>query len=162
LHFVESGFETVGRQIEAVRLRAGLAEAMRLAREVNGYLDRAPWFGVIESDRGAAATTVYTALRAIDSLKVMLSPFLPFSSQQLHRALGYADALFGEQRIETYEEQTRSHQALVYAAEGAAGRWEPSRLPVGQQLAKPAPLYKKLDDELVEAERARLGAASEE
>jgi methionyl-tRNA synthetase len=162
LHIVESGFETVGRQIEAVRLRAGLAEAMRLAREVNGYLDRAPWFGVIESDRGAAATTVYTALRAIDSLKVMLSPFLPFSSQQLHRALGYADALFGEQRIETYEEQTRSHQTLVYAAEGAAGRWEPSRLPVGQQLAKPAPLYKKLDDELVEAERARLGAASED
>jgi methionyl-tRNA synthetase len=162
LHTVEAGFETVGRQIEAVRLRAGLGEAMKLAREVNGYLDRAPWFGVIESDRGAAATTVYTALRAIDSLKVMLSPFLPFSSQQLHRALGYPDALFGEQRIVTYEEQTRSHQALVYTAEGAVGRWEPSRLPSGQQLAKPAPLYKKLDDELVEAERARLGAASED
>jgi len=161
LHIVEAGFETVGRQLEAVRLRAGLAEAMRLAREVNGYLDRAPWFGVIESDRDSAATTVYTALCAIDSLKVMLSPFLPFSSQQLHRALGYPDALFGEQRIETYEELTRSHQALVYAPEGAAGRWEPSRLPAGQQLAKPAPLYKKLDDELIEVERARLGQASE-
>ncbi|MGH2619671.1 MAG: methionine--tRNA ligase [Anaerolineales bacterium] len=162
LHIVEAGFETVGRQIEAVRLRAGLAEAMRLAREVNGYLDRSPWFGVIESDRGAAATTVYTALRAIDSLKVMLSPFLPFSSQQLHRALGYPDALFGEQRIETYEELTRSHQALVYAPEGAAGRWEPSRLPAGQSLAKPAPLYKKLDDEIIETERAHLGASSED
>ncbi len=162
LHIVEAGFETVGRQIEAVRLRAALGEAMRLAREVNGYLDRAPWFGVIESDRGAAATTVYTALRAIDSLKVMLSPFLPFSSQQLHRALGYTDALFGEQRIETHEEQTRSHQALVYAPEGAAGRWEPSRLPPGQSLAKPAPLYKKLDEEIIEAERARLGASSED
>jgi methionyl-tRNA synthetase len=162
LHIVEAGFETVGRQIEAVRLRAALADAMRLARVVNGYLDRSPWFGVIESDRVAAATTVYTALRAIDSLKVMLSPFLPFSSQQLHRALGYPDSLFGEQRIVTYEEQTRSHQALVYTAEGAVGRWEPSRLPSGQQLAKPAPLYKKLDDELVEAERARLGAASED
>lgn len=162
LHIVEAGFETVGHQIEAVRLRAALADAMRLARVVNGYLDRSPWFGVIESDRGAAATTVYTALRAIDSLKVMLSPFLPFSSQQLHRALGYTDALFGEQRIETYEEPTRSHRALVYSAEGAAGRWEPSRLPSGQSLAKPAPLYKKLDDEIIEAERARLGASPEE
>ena len=162
LHIVEAGFETVGREIEAVRLRAALADAMRLARVVNGYLDRSPWFGVIESDRGAAATTVYTALRAIDSLKVMLSPFLPFSSQQLHRALGYPDALFGEQRIETYQEKTRSHEALVYAAEEAAGRWEPSRLPAGQQLAPPAPLYKKLDDDIVEAERARLGAASED
>ena len=162
LHIVEAGFETVGHQIEAIRLRAALADAMRLARVVNGYLDRSPWFGVIESDRVAAATTVYTALRAIDSLKVMLSPFLPFSSQQLHRSLGYTDALFGEQRIETYEEQARSHRALVYSAEGAAGRWEPSRLPSGQSLAKPVPLYKKLDVEIIEVERARLGASREE
>jgi hypothetical protein len=35
-------------------------------------------------------------------------------------------------------------------------------LPPGQQLAKPAPLYKKLDDEIIEAERARLGDSSEE
>jgi hypothetical protein len=35
-------------------------------------------------------------------------------------------------------------------------------LPSGQSLAKPAPLYKKLDDEIIEAERARLGASPEE
>jgi methionyl-tRNA synthetase len=161
LHIVEAGFQTVGRQIEAVKLRAGLAEAMRLAREVNGYLDRSPWFGIIESDRPAAATTVYTALRAIDSLKVLLSPYLPFSSQQLHESLGYADRLFGEQQMVTYEEPSRSHEALVYSAAGAAGRWEPSRLPAGQALAQPKPLYKKLDEEIIEVERARLGAASE-
>src|SRR5690606_35376335 len=64
LEQVERGFTTVGELLGGVKLRAALGEAMALAREVNGYLDRAPWFGVIKHDRQAAATTVYTALRA--------------------------------------------------------------------------------------------------
>ncbi len=158
LHLIEAGFGTVGRQIEAVRLRAALAEALRLAREVNGYLDRAPWFSVIEDDKAAAARTVYTALRAIDSLKILLAPFLPFSSERLHTALGYQGRLFGELQIETYEESTRSHEALTYDPAGASGSWSPSQLQSGQQLSEPRPLYAKLDDEIVEQERERLGA----
>lgn len=154
---VEGGFETVGAHLEAVHMRAALQEAMRLAREVNGYLDRAPWFKVIEEDRPAAARTVYTALRAVDSLKILLAPFLPFSSEKLHTALGNDGRLFGEQRIETYEEETRTHSALIYDGANAIGRWAPSELPAGQALAKPKPLYKKLDDDIVELERARLG-----
>jgi methionyl-tRNA synthetase len=157
LGLIEAGFGTVGTQIEAVRLRAALAEAMRLAREVNGYLERAPWFGIIKEDPSAAARTVYTALRAIDSLKLLLAPFLPFSSQRLHRALGYTDSLFGELRIEAFTEETRSHQGLIYDSSEAAGRWEPSQLRPGQALAEPEPLYQKLDEEIIELERGRLG-----
>jgi len=36
---IESGFQTVADELEAVHLRAALAEAMRLASEVNRYLD---------------------------------------------------------------------------------------------------------------------------
>jgi methionyl-tRNA synthetase len=157
LELIEAGFGTVGRQIEHVRLRAALAEAMRLAREVNGYLDRAPWFGVVKDDKATAATTVYTALRAIDSLKVLLAPFLPFSAERLHQALGYSGVLFGEQRIVTYEESSRSHKALIYDGSQAAGSWEPSQLPAGQALGEPQPLYPKLDEDIVEHERGRLG-----
>ena len=154
---VEGGFETVGAHLEAVQLRAALQEAMRLAREVNGYLDRAPWFGVIDEDKPTAARTVYTALRAVDSLKVLFAPFVPFSSQRLHTALGYGGRLFGEQRIETYQEETRAHSALIYDGADAIGRWAPSELPPGQSMAKPKPLYKKLDEDIVELERAGLG-----
>ncbi len=157
LQEIEGGFETIGAHLEAVQIRAALQEAMRLARKANGYLDRAPWFKVIEEDKPAAARTVYTALRAVDSLKVLFAPFLPFSSEKLHTALGYEGHLFGEQRIETYQEETRAHSALVYEGAGAIGRWAPSELPAGQSLAKPKPLYKKLDDDIVELERARLG-----
>jgi methionyl-tRNA synthetase len=154
---VEGGFETVGKLLEAVKLRAALAEAMRLAREVNGYLDRSPWFGVIKEDREQAAKTVYTALRAIDSLKILLSPWLPFSSEKLHRSLGYKERLFGELRIETYTEEEREHEALVYDGSKAAGRWQSSELKPGQPLQEPEPLFKKLDEEIVEQERTRLG-----
>ena len=157
LQVIEGGFETIGAHLEAVQIRAALQEAMRLAREANGYLDRAPWFKVIDEDKQAAARTVYTALRAVDSLKVLFAPFLPFSSEKLHSALGYEGHLFGDQRIETYQEETRSHSALIYEAADAIGRWEPSELPAGQSLTKPKPLYKKLDDDIVEQELARLG-----
>ena len=157
LQQVEAGFEAVGAHIEAVQLRAALQESMRLAREVNGYLDRAPWFSVIKEDKPAAARTVYTALRAIDSLKILFAPFLPHSSEVLHASLGNESQLFGELRIETYREETRSHEALVYDGTAATGVWEPSKLSPGQALSKPKPLYKKLDDEVVEHERARLG-----
>ncbi|GAB4450851.1 MAG: methionine--tRNA ligase [Anaerolineae bacterium] len=157
LEQVERGFTTVGELLGGVKLRAALGEAMALAREVNGYLDRAPWFGVIKHDRQAAATTVYTALRAIDNLKVLLAPYLPHTCEKLHQLLGYDGQLFGDQHIVTYQEGARPHDALTYDPTPATGRWTPSALPPGQKLRKPSPLFKKLDESVIEGERARLG-----
>jgi methionyl-tRNA synthetase len=157
LKTVEGGFQVVGEHLNAVRLRAALGEAMRLASEVNKYLDQsAPWFE-IKNDKAAAATTVYTALRAIDSLKVLLSPFLPFTCERLHTYLGYQEPLFGEQRVETRSDQLGEHTVLRYYPEKGSGRWEASQLPAGQVLQQPAPLFKKLEESIVEEERSRLG-----
>jgi len=158
---IDAGFDRIGSLLEEVKIRAALQETLALAREVNGYLDRAPWFGVIEEDRQAAATTVYTALRAIDSLKILFAPFLPFSSEQLHESLGYTEPIFGEQKIATYEEAERSHEALIYDASSAKGRWAPSDLEPGRRFRKPKPLYRKLDDSVIDEERERLGQPSE-
>jgi len=38
------------------------------------------------------------------------------------------------------------------------GRWEPSALPPGQKLPQPTPLFKKLDEKVVDEELARLEA----
>jgi methionyl-tRNA synthetase len=156
LEKVAASFEPIGALVEAVKLRAALGEAMALAREVNRYLDdKAPWFQ-IKKDRTAAATSVYTALRAVDSLKTLFSPFLPFSSQVLHETLGYAGSLLGRQYVATFEEETRRHRALCYDASTLTECWEPSQLPPGQPLRQPKPLFKKLDESVVEEELARL------
>jgi methionyl-tRNA synthetase len=155
---IEAGFQTVGDLYGAVKLRGALAEAMSLAREVNVYLDTAPWFGAVKTDKQAAATTVYTALQAIDHLLTMLAPVLPFTAQKLYNILGYEGQLFGDLNIVTYQEKTRPHDALVYDPSKAIGKWEPRRLKPGQKFGQIEPLYKKLDDAVIEEENAKLGA----
>ncbi|MCL7453773.1 MAG: class I tRNA ligase family protein, partial [Anaerolineae bacterium] len=153
---VEAGFETVGDLYAACKFRAALGEALALAREANGYLDRkAPWFQIKE-DRQAAATSVYVILRVVDNLKTILAPILPHTAQRLHEYLGYEGQLFGTQQVVEYHEETRSHQALTYDHSGAIGTWAKSELPPGQALREPAPLFKKLDESVVEEEYARL------
>jgi methionyl-tRNA synthetase len=155
---IEDGFETIGQLIAGCKLRAALSETMALAREANRYLEeKGPWFQIKES-KEAAGTTIYVALRAIDSLKVLFSPFLPFSAERLHQYLGYDGALFGRSYIDTFEEeQGRVHQALCYDSSGATGSWRASELPPGQGLRQSKPLFKKLDEEVVEEELGRLG-----
>lgn len=154
---IESGFQTAGAQLDAVHLRAALNEVMRLASEVNKYLDdNAPWFE-IKSDKNQAAKTINTALQAIDSLKVLFAPFLPFSSERLNIFLGHKKPLFGEQFVESVTDSLGEHSVLRYRKGEANGSWEPSQLPAGQILNKPSPLFKKLEPGIADEERARLG-----
>ncbi len=154
---VEAGFQSVGEYLDTVRLRAALSEAMRLAAEVNKYLDKAaPWFE-IKSDKAAAGTSIYTALRAIDSLKVLFAPFLPFTSARLHTYLGYTQPLFGEQFVERQADSLGEHSVLRYRPGAAENLWQPSQLPAGQSMGKPKPLFRKLEPSVAAEERARLG-----
>jgi len=154
---VEKGFETVAEYFESVHLRAALGEAMRLASEVNKYLDTsAPWFE-IKTDKAAAAKSVYTAILAVDSIKTMLAPFLPFTCEQLHRFLGYDTPLFGTQFVKHITDNLGEHNALQYNTAGASGEWKSGDMQPGRVLRQPGPLFKKLDAEIIEQERARLG-----
>ena len=147
----------MGDLLNAVKLRAALGEAMRLASEVNKYLDTAaPWFE-IKTDKSAAATTIYTALKAIDTLKVLFAPFLPFTCEKLHTYLGHTTSLFGEQFTEAHTDALGSHNVLRYNPTPATGQWQASQLQPGQQLVQPSPLFRKLDESVAETERARLG-----
>ena len=86
---IESGFDTVGELIAESKFKQALAETMRLSSLGNQYVDhQAPW-AVIKEDRERAATILYVALRVVDSLKIIFTPVLPFSSQKLHELLGY-------------------------------------------------------------------------
>jgi methionyl-tRNA synthetase len=160
---VEGGFETVGALIEEARFKNALQEAMRLAGLVNQYIaEQAPW-SLIDADRERAGTILYVALRAIDNLKVLLAPYLPFSSQRLHDLLGYDGLLSGtiEQRVVT-EDDGREHTVLTGDYETWIGAWEPSGLPPGQTLREPTPLFEKLDpDKVVPEELRRMEAAAE-
>jgi methionyl-tRNA synthetase len=155
---VDAGFDSVGAHIEAGRFRASIGEAMRLASTVNQYIsDQAPW-ALVKTDRARAATVLYVSLRAVDSLKTIFTPFLPFTSQQVHEMLGYDDVIAGDVEFRTVDEGEDSHEILTGDYRPWVGSWAPSRLQPGTSLREPRPLFRKLDDSIVEEELARMAA----
>jgi len=110
----------VEEQLDHVHLRAGLREALNLARFGNEWFDRqAPWKQVRE-DRAAAGRTMGSLLDLINAAKVLFAPFLPHTSAALHALLGYADEL-----------ESRG--------------WHFDAVPGGQRLPAPRPLFRKLE-----------------
>src|SRR6266511_1551227 len=162
---IEGGFASVGALLEAARFKAALGEAMRLAGQLNQYLsEQEPW-KVIKTDRERAGTVLFVALRCVDSLKTMFTPFLPFSSQVLHELLGYEGTIAGALELREVGEEGDEHEVLTGDYESWEGSWAPSELPPGRELPKPRPLFNKLDAEQVvpeELERMRRRAAGDE
>ena len=162
---VEAGFD-VGRR----RRSSGRASRRRsrrrcaLATRVNQYVSDAGAVGrCSKTDRERAATILYVALRCVDSLKVLFTPFLPFSSQALHELLGYDGWIAGPLEFREVDERGRR------AAHGADGRLRLVGRPLGAEraparpglCAKPTPLFEKLDPETVVAdELARMRGAA--
>ena len=132
-----AAMDAVGQNINDCRFKAGVGQAFSLAQAANRYLDtKAPW-KAIKTDRDEAATTLFTAIRVINCLKLILSPFMPFSAQQLHEFLGF------DGRV---EEESWDFDALIDA------------IKPGGPLRSPSPLYTKLDTAVADEESQRLGA----
>ena len=110
---------------------------MRLASVVNQYVsEQAPW-ALMDDDRDRAGTVLYAVLRSIDNLKLLFTPFLPFSSQTLHELLGYEDVIAGPLRFEEVEEEGGApHVVLTGDYHAWSGRWEPTELTAGQGASR--------------------------
>ena len=157
LEAADGRFAEVGSLIEQARFRAALGEAMAFAREANQYLsDQAPW-ALLASDRERAATVLHVALRTVDSVKLLMTPFLPFSSQRVHALLGHDGQIAGPLEFRELSEDGDTHTVLTGDYDTWVGRWAPSGLRVGQALQEPQPLYRKLDASVVDEELDRVG-----
>jgi methionyl-tRNA synthetase len=142
---VAAAFETVGALIEQSKFKAAIAEALRASTLANQYVsEQAPW-SVISENRERAGTILNVALRCVDSLKVLFTPFLPFTSQKLHRLLGYEDVLAGELEFRDVVDAGATHTILTGSYGSWRRGWGPSDPAAGQKLREPVPLFKKLD-----------------
>ena len=139
LETARTALADVGDSLEHTRFKVAIGQVFALAQEANRYLDaKAPW-RAIRSDREDAGNTLNVSLQVLNCLKVALAPFLPFSSQKVHEYLGFEGAV---------EQEKWDFESLVGAIQG------------GNPLRQPAPLYTKLDPEVVEMETQRLGNAN--
>jgi len=70
-------------------LHEGAATAMSLVAEANGFIEaRAPWTLAKQGDRDGLAVTLGALADTVQTLTVMLAPFLPAKTRVVWRALG--------------------------------------------------------------------------
>ncbi len=84
---IESSPSKVGLLLDRFQLKGALAETVELARAGNQYLsEREPWH-LVKKDRAKTATTLYLATQLVRSIGILISPFLPETSQSIREQL---------------------------------------------------------------------------
>src|SRR5699024_427803 len=161
---IREGFTTVGGLIEAHRQRAAIAEAMRLVGEANAYVSRTEPFKMkAEEQRPRLLTVLHVLAQAVPDLNTMLAPFLPQSANAVERALGGQRQIAPMPRIEEVEDLDGGPRYPIITGDYTdVPAWEHRPVTPGQTVAKPTPIFVKLDPTIAEQELERLEAAAEE
>ena len=172
LDAVEAGFASVGDLIAQHRQKAALGEAMRLVGEANKYVaDTQPFKlkGEDPATQARLATVLHTLAQAVTDLNLMLSPFLPHAANDVDRVLGGSGRIAPMPRIEEVDELDPEY--LPEAFDGRTGypiitgdyqdapTWGRHPVTVGTPVAKPTPVFTKLDESIIEAELARYAGS---
>lgn len=120
LDTIDALLEKAAGQLDAVELRAALRTGMDGAQAANQYLNATEPWKAIKEDHERGITILWTALSAINGVRVMLEPYLPFSGAKLSEILGPIDG------------------------------WTRQEIVVGTPLDKPKPLFAKVEPPEVE------------
>jgi len=154
----EAAFGTVGELIGRNRMRQAIGEAMRAVADVNKYVsDTEPW--KIKDDPERLGTVLHVAAQCVADLNLVLAPFLPFSANEVDRALGGKGDVAPMPRIDEAEDlDGGAGYPIITGDYSGTPEWRRYPLVVGAPVAKPTPIFTKLDPSVVDEELARLGA----
>jgi len=169
LDAVEAGFVDVGGLIARHRQKAALAEVMRLVGEANKYIaDTEPF--KLKSEEGDPArrrlsTILHTLAQVVVDLNLMLSPFLPHAANDVDRVMGGAGDVAPMPEIREVDELDpevlpeafagRTGYPIITGDYTAAPAWGRREVVAGTPVAKPSPVFVKLDESIVDEELSR-------
>ncbi|MEW6735064.1 MAG: methionine--tRNA ligase [Acidobacteriota bacterium] len=149
-------FAQAGALIERVRLKAALQEILGLAKRANQYIsEQQPW-NLAKCDKQRTATVIYTGLQLLNSLKLLLSPFLPHSCQHLHELLGYQNQIAPLPQTRAVAGVDGDSRLILTGDYRSDTKWEAQLIPSGQKLQKPIPLFGKLVESVAEVESEKI------
>lgn len=156
---IAAAYATVGDLIEHHRFKAGLTELMRLVGEANKYVaDTEPFKMKAPEQRERLGTVLHTLAQAVSNLNVMFAPYLPHSANAIDALFGGDGALAPLPRIEQVEDLGDGPAYPIITGDySAVPPWAPRPVVVGTPVAKPTPVFTKLDDAIVDEEIARMG-----
>ena len=154
---VTGAFETVGALLERNRVKAALTEVMRVVGEVNAYVSRTEPFKLKgEDQRERLATVLHTLVQSVSDLNTLLAPFLPHAANRVHLALGGVGEFVPMPSLTEVSGLDPADADRTYPVitgdYSATPRWASCPVTVGTPVAKPAPVFVKLDEAEVLAE----------
>ncbi len=154
----QAAFTTVGDLIERHRQKQAIGEAMRAVAEVNRYLsDQAPW--KVKDDQERLGTILHVTAQAVSDCNTILAPFLPYSANAVDLVFGGAGAIAPMPRIEEVDDlDGGAGYPTITGDYSAAPSYSRREIVVGIPIAKPEPVFTKLDPSVVDEELARLSA----
>ncbi len=160
LDTVEAAFSTVGDLIARHRQKAAIGEAMRAVAEVNRYVsDSEPWKLKGEDERERLGTILHVTAQCVADLNTILSPFLPFSANAVDAVLGGTGDVQPMPRLEEVDDLDGGPGYPVLTGDYSRPTpWARRALEPGTPVAKPAPVFTKLDPSIVDEELARLSS----
>ena len=170
--------EAMEKYLDGYKFREALKEAMNIARLGNKYLtDTEPW-KVAKTDMDRTASILNVSLQICAALAIAFEPFLPFSSEKLRGILNVGvtagfDHRAGEEGSVSENIYTAGEGAALHTSSVTTGdpvtlaldqpltlSWndlgKTSILPAGHQLNQAVLLFAKIEDEVVDAQIARL------
>ncbi|MEU0266433.1 methionine--tRNA ligase [Nocardioides sp. NPDC006303] len=165
LDTVGAAFGTVGDLIGRHRQKQAIGEAMRAVGEVNKYVtDLEPWkLAKAPEDRERLGTVLHVMAQCVADLNLILSPFLPFSANEIDKALGGKGEVAPMPRIEEVEDLDDGKPYPIITGDySGAPTWERHDIVVGTPVAKPTPVFQKLDTAIIDEELDRLGIKPQE
>ena len=123
--------EKVETMLEQFKFRDAQFEAMNLARIGNRYITECEPWKVAKTDMERVKTILYISLQLVANLSIAFEPFLPFSSKRLRQMLN----------VDSFDwEQLGSTEILK----------------PGHQMAEPALLFEKIEDDTIQVQLDRL------
>lgn len=123
--------------LKAFKFREALTEAMNIAREGNRYFAATEPWKIFKTDPDRVATIMNIAIQIAANLSIAFEPFMPFSSQKIREMMNLPDPVW-----------SNLGNMNVVATD--------------HQLGKSEVLFSKFDDELIEAQRAKLTSPEEQ
>jgi methionyl-tRNA synthetase len=160
-------FGTVGELLRTHRQKQAVGEAMRAVSEVNAYISEQAPFRLTQSDPDRMRAILHVATQAVSDCRTLLAPFLPHSTAAVDETFsGFgaspagASAPLPEVREVDDLDGGPGYPVLMGDYSRAQGTWGREPVVPGTPVAKPTPVFTKLDDSIVEAEleRMRTGA----
>lgn len=164
LEQVQTGFGKVGDLIASHHQRAALAEIMRLVGEANAYVSRTEPFKLKDpAQRERLGTILNTLIQAVSDLNTMMCVFLPHSSNTIDAILGGSGDIAPMPQLKEVTDLDSGYPYPIITGDYTQVRaWESRPVTPGTPIAKPKPVFVKLEPTVVDEELARLEATAAE